>query len=71
MNLGDFIKDFVCCNTIVRLWKPTKEGHEMVQDTCMEWELIKSDYSNCTVVGVTDILCEQYPEAVNIVIMGI
>jgi hypothetical protein len=43
----------------------------MVQDTCMEWELIKSDYSNCTVVGVTDILCEQYPEAVNIVIMGI
>ncbi|HLO11143.1 MAG TPA: hypothetical protein VK190_02680 [Pseudoneobacillus sp.] len=41
---------------------------------CMEWEMLQdkvwqSEYANCEVVGVTDIVVEDaYREAVNIVI---
>lgn len=76
--LRDFIELFVCKNTVVRLWTPHKCGHKMIvnssgREVCMEWELLKgsveqSKYNNCTVRGVTDILCETYREAVNIVI---
>lgn len=50
MKLKDFVKEFVCPNTIIRLWKPTKRGHEMLYHksmdkehrddcVCMEWQL--------------------------------
>jgi hypothetical protein len=30
MKLRDFISSFVCNNSLVRLWKPIKGGHEMI-----------------------------------------
>lgn len=50
MKLQDFVKQFICRNTIIRLWKPIKCGHVMLYDksmdrnnrndcVCMEWEL--------------------------------
>lgn len=79
MKLKEFIEKFVCANTIVRLWKPIKGGHKMLgRDTdehiCMEWELLKgsvwqSNYLDCEVEGVTDIITDSCREAVNIVIV--
>ena len=79
LSLQSFISSFVCRNTIVWLWKPCEDnhGHEMIltetgKETCMEWEILKRKahqrYANCPVIGVTDIVCEYTPEAVNIVI---
>lgn len=79
MNLDTFIKAFVCPNTIVRLWTETKDGHRMLFDVNtdkevgMEWEITagsgwQSAYADWLVIGVTDILCMTYMEAVNIVI---
>jgi len=78
MKLKEFVKKFVCKNTLIRLWVPTEGGHEMmVQDNrsvCMNWELLQENtwQSKCLdheVIGVTDIVChDRYKEAVNIVI---
>lgn len=78
MKLYEFVDKFICKNTLIRLWKPIKGGHEMIHkngnSVCMEWELLKnsvwqSEYNNCEVVGVTDIGVDDfYREAVNIVI---
>ena len=79
MTLDTFIKAFVCPNTIVRLWTETKDGHKMLFDVNtdkevgMEWEILngsgwQSAYLDWLVIGVTDILCDTYFEAVNIVI---
>lgn len=85
MTLIDFIKNFVRPNTLIRLWKPINGGHQMlyvenekcpgnIDAVCMEWELEKgrtwqSKYKDNKVLGVTDILVEDfYREAVNIVI---
>lgn len=79
MNLDTFIKAFVCPNTIVRLWTETKDGHRMLWDVAtdkevgMEWEITaekgwQAMYADWLVIGVTDILCPTYPEAVNIVV---
>jgi hypothetical protein len=78
MNLENFIKKYVCKNTIIRLWKPIKGGHELIyqkgsKEVCMEWELLQnkvyqSKYKSCEVIGVTDIITDSYREAINIVI---
>ena len=80
MTLKEFIDNYVCKNTLVRLWKPVKGGHEMLvendESVCMEWEISQSrnnkwqiKYKNTKVIGVTDILVEDfYREAVNIVL---
>lgn len=50
MELQDFVKQFVCPNTIIRLWKPINRGHQMLYHesmdreyrndcVCMEWQL--------------------------------
>ena len=76
MKLRDFISSFVCNNSLVRLWKPIKGGHEMIykkdeskpgniDDVCMEWEILKnecwqSEYGNCRVIGVKDICVDGF-----------
>ena len=84
MTLKDFINRFVCKNTLVRLWKPVKGGHQMLYtidvslaggtaDVCMDWQLLsggvwQSKYADNKVIGVTDIVVDTYREAVNIVV---
>lgn len=78
MTLREFVEKFVCCNTLIRLWKPIKGGHEMIKkadnSVCMEWKLLRdetwqSSYNDCKVIGVTDIVVDDfYREAVNIVL---
>ena len=79
MNLNTFIKACVCPNTIVRLWTEIKDGHQMLweketeKEVGMEWEITagkgwQAVYADWLVIGVTDILCDTYKEAVNIVI---
>lgn len=73
MQLKDFIEQFVLPNTLVRLHKPIKGGHQQLFDgPFMEHEILRgNEYLNHTVVGVTDILFTgpgAYPEAVNIVL---
>jgi hypothetical protein len=79
MELKEFVETFVCRNSLVRLWYPTKGGHEMVipndkKSACMDWEIIKGEgvykkYLTHKVIGVTDIYTYgSYPEAINIVI---
>lgn len=78
MSLYDFVTSFVCKNTLIRLWKPVKGGHEMLvskdNSVCMEWQLVKNEvwqskYNDCMVIGVKDIVVDDsYKEAVNIVI---
>lgn len=79
MKLKEFTESFVCRNSLIRLWYPVLGGgHMMVakgdgRSVCMEWELIKGEgvyklYVDHEVIGVTDILCDDSPEAINIVI---
>ena len=75
MILKEFIENFVCKNSLIRLWYITKGVHEMVIDgVSMEWEIIKGEgifkkFINNNVIGVTDILVSgHYTEAINIVI---
>lgn len=79
MTLKEFIENFVCHNSLIKLWKPIKGGHELLveneETVCMEWQIIKGSdiwqnkYADVTVIGVTDILCDDhYREAINIVI---
>ena len=79
MKLKEFTESFVCRNSLIRFWYPVLGGgHRMVakgdgRSVCMEWELIKGEgpyklYVDHEVIGVTDILCDDSPEAINIVI---
>ena len=78
MTLAEFIKCYVCENTMIRLWIEAVEGHRMLfkdnSEVNMEWAILDgsgwgSVFKDWLVIGVTDILCDTYPEAVNIVIM--
>lgn len=76
MKLEDFISNYVCQNSLIRLWKPTKEGHQMIykedknkpnniDDVCMEWQLLtdkvwQSEYKDCQVIGVNDISVDGF-----------
>ena len=77
MTLRYFIDNLICHNTLVRLWKPYKGGNKMLltengKEVCMEWQILNGEchkkYADCYVIGVTDIVCDHSPEAVNIVI---
>lgn len=82
MTLDKFIENFVCRNTTIRLWQVQEDGtHTVVRDEWdenrrswfMEWEMFKNDsflnlYAGAKVMGVTDILDLEHPDAVNIVI---
>ena len=78
MVLKDFVDTFICSNTLIRLWEPIKGGHKMIHNgedsVCMEWELVRgevwqSKYNHCEVIGVKDIVVDDfYREAVNIII---
>ena len=74
MNLREFITNYVAHNTLVRVWKKEGGCHRLLGNgPSMEWEILKgkveeSKYLDNKVKHVTDILCENYHEAVNIVI---
>lgn len=77
MTLREFIEKFVIHNSIVRLWYEIKSGYKMIHDgekeVSMDWEVLDgksflSKYLENIVVGVTDIVCDEYKEAVNIII---
>ena len=76
MKLKEFLEEYVCSNTMIRLWKNINKHERLcLFDECkpvMDWELKWDDryekYRNMKVIGVTDILCETYYEAVNIVV---
>ena len=79
MNLNTFIRNFVCPNSLIRLWVPNdkESGYKMLSNennVCMEWEITKkqhwmSNYGHCEVIGVKDIYVDDfYREAINIVI---
>lgn len=79
MNLGEFVENFVCPNSLIKLWIPDVDcGHKLlIEDgnfVCMEHELLddkvwQSRYRGARVIGVTDIYCDDfYREAINIVI---
>lgn len=82
MTLKTFIEKFVCKNTIIRLWRKEATCHRMIvedatdpetKEVGMEWQILDGSgwqfrYKDCPVIGVTDIVCDRYREAVNIVI---
>ena len=77
MRLKEFINEFVAHNTLIRLMykvpKNERGMHNQVmpgEGVMMEHELIKSEYADKEVIGITDILVidSNYKEAVNIII---
>lgn len=82
MTLDEFIGNFVCRNTTIRLWHIEDDGSYVVvrdewdenrRSWFMEWEMFDNDsflnlYAGARVIGVTDILDLEHPDAVNIVI---
>jgi hypothetical protein len=78
MKLKEFVETFVRPNSLIRLWFPTKGGHQMIYNdydsVCMNWELVKgetwqSKFNDYEVIGVKDIVVKDaYSEAINIVI---
>ena len=77
MKLKEFIEKFVCKNTLIRLWTKCKGGHQMIHcgndEVSMEWQTLKGEsfqsaFLDREVIGVKDIFCDTYREAVNIVI---
>lgn len=73
MKLKEFIETYVNRNSLIRLWRNNDEDkcREMVTpDAVMEWEILElsNKITSCEVLYVTDICCEKYPEAINIVL---
>ena len=78
MKLGEFIKNFVEPNSLIRLVYRTKGGHEIVldswDDVSMEHEILNGKgknrhYINNEVLGVACIGgMKHYSESINIVI---
>ena len=71
MTLRIFIRDFVESNTMIRLWYPYGQNYEPLTDRRnpqMEFQWNLSTLARREVIGVTDILCDSYVEAVNIII---
>ena len=79
MSLKEFIEKFICRNSLVRLWKKTKDGYEMISEdddkfVCMEHEILndkcwQSKYKDYKVLGIKDIVVNDfYMESINIVL---
>ena len=73
MTLGQFVTQCVAHNTLTRVWLPVKEprsnGHRLLWHG-MEWELLRHSPALCNLKFkcVTDIRCDEYTEAVNLVV---
>lgn len=80
MTVKKFLTKFVNPDSLIRLWVETKDklGH-----LCLETEhgpyvgvvheILRGEgayakYANCKILEITDILCEDYSEAINLVI---
>ena len=77
MTVKEFTEQFIEHNSLVRLWTKVPKDepglHKQVlpgEGVIEEWKLIKSEYANYNVIGVTDILVldSNHKEAVNLVI---
>lgn len=79
MSLRIFVKNFICHNSLIRLWVVEDNEYKMLTDddnnsVCMDHELLnnkvwQSKYLEYKVKGVTDILVKDfYTEAINIVL---
>lgn len=75
MKLQNFIKKYTEPNSLIRLWKRTTSGYEVIVPFVgMNWTVTKPNttfysYRNNTVVGIASILInDNYPETINIVI---
>jgi len=78
MKLKDFIEEFIEPNTLIRLLYKERGGHLTVSEdgwdiVSMEWEVLRGEgafknYADNEVIGITDIITESCPEAVNITI---
>ena len=78
MKLRDFLELFVRHNSLIRLWTTVPEKHTMIvgpngEEVGMDWGIKdrtgwQSAFSNREVFYIADILCENYREAINIVI---
>lgn len=84
LTLKEFVGRWLRHNTLVRLWVPTENGHRVLtrpvepgaplfQNAGMSWAIIdgtgwQAHFADWRVLYIADILCEDTPEAVNIVI---
>lgn len=75
MYLYEFIKTYIARNTLVRLWRPIdtnnpyREKILLTNKAVMEWEVMDiPQLQDIPVIHITDIVCDDTKEAVNIVI---
>lgn len=71
MTLHDFIKKYIARNTMIRLWKEIDIGTYLMltDDVVMEWEALSiKELADVEVACITDIICEENREAINIVV---
>lgn len=73
MKLKEFMDKFICPNSLVRLLKKLDDGHGYIMltpEAVMDWEItgLSEKIISCEVVHITDVFCETYREAINIVI---
>ena len=75
MTLGEFIENFVGRNTLIRLWRKIKGGHQMIylknkdkpsgiDAVCMEWEILNGStwqtmFKDNKVLYVKDIVVDD------------
>lgn len=77
MKLNEFIKMFICKNSLIRLWYETNNGYKMVSDDYNPYEESEilnkrcklSEFLNNDVIRIENILTDYYPESINIVIL--
>lgn len=74
LSVGEFIKEFVAPNSLIRLWKDYKDedinGHIMLMktDAIMSWEIQDiPQFSTLPFVCITDIVTDRNIEAINII----
>jgi len=65
--------DTVCTSVVMITAGILPNDNDEDFDVCREWKVLdgtgwQAKYSDCPVIGVTNIRCERYPEAINIVI---
>ena len=78
MTLFNFVREYICPNSLIRVWFIGSDGYEMIQgngeSVCMEHKFLdcktwQSRYGNYKVIGIKDIYVNDfYREAINIVI---
>lgn len=77
--LYEFVRTFICSNSLIRLWYPHENGYKMIcnsngDSVCMEHEFLKGEswqwhFKDFDVIGIKDIVVDDdYREAINIII---